>query len=62
MDKREPTKCDRLLWVDPDRLPPNVVPYVHRALAHDRAGVWFDSYGWDDDLATWAAGDDSAVG
>ncbi len=49
---REPAKCDGLLWADPDRLPPNVVPYVRRALAHDRAAVWFVSYGWDDGLAT----------
>ena len=48
---REPTKCDALLWADQHRLPPNVVPYVRRALEHDRAGVWFDSYGWEDDAA-----------
>lgn len=44
---REPTKCDELRWADPDRLPPNVVPYVRRALDNHRRGVWFDSFGWD---------------
>ena len=46
---REPAKCNALLWAEPDRLPPNVVPYVRQALGHDRNGVWFVNYGWDDD-------------
>lgn len=51
---REPAKCDGLRWAAPDRLPANVVPYVRRALEHDDAGVWFESYGWDDDSAIYS--------
>jgi 8-oxo-dGTP pyrophosphatase MutT (NUDIX family) len=43
----EPTKCDELRWVDPDRLPRNTIPYVRRAIDNFRAGRWFDSFGWD---------------
>ena len=42
----EPDKCDELRWVDLQRLPPNVVGYVRRALANYRAGTFFDSFGW----------------
>lgn len=42
----EPAKCDRVCWCDLDPLPDNVVPYIRRALANHRSGVWFDSYGW----------------
>jgi 8-oxo-dGTP pyrophosphatase MutT (NUDIX family) len=45
---REPEKCDELRWVETDRLPAHVVPYVQRALEHDRRTMWFDSYGWND--------------
>lgn len=44
----EPDKCDDLSWFDLDHLPPNMVPYVRRALANYRAGRWFDSYGWEE--------------
>lgn len=43
----EPDKCDDLSWFDLDELPPNVIPYVWRALANYRQGAWFDSYGWE---------------
>jgi 8-oxo-dGTP diphosphatase len=45
----EPEKCDEVAWFPLDRLPGNVVPYVAKALANYRAGIWFDSFGWDDD-------------
>lgn len=44
----EPDKCDDLAWYPLDRLPDNVVPYVRRALANYREGVWFDTLGWDE--------------
>ena len=42
----EPEKCDELCWADPERLPPNVIPYVRRAIENFRGGRWFDSFGW----------------
>jgi ADP-ribose pyrophosphatase YjhB (NUDIX family) len=42
----EPEKCDELSWVDPEMLPPNVIPYIRRAIENFRAGRWFDSFGW----------------
>lgn len=44
---KEPHKCDQLAWFDLDNLPPNVIPYVRRALANYRTGTWFDSFGWE---------------
>jgi 8-oxo-dGTP diphosphatase len=41
----EPDKCDDLRWVDIDRLPANVVPYVRRALGNHLAGIPFDEFG-----------------
>jgi len=43
----EPAKCDRLAWFPLDHLPDTVIPYVRRALANWRRGVWFDSFGWE---------------
>jgi 8-oxo-dGTP pyrophosphatase MutT (NUDIX family) len=43
---REPEKCDQLAWFDMGSLPPNVVPYVRRAIHNFRLGRWFDSFGW----------------
>jgi 8-oxo-dGTP pyrophosphatase MutT (NUDIX family) len=43
----EPEKCATLAWHSLDALPPNVVPYVRRALANYRRGLWFDSFGWE---------------
>ncbi len=45
---REPDKCDLLAWYALDGLPPNVVPYVRRALDNFRRGRWFDLFGWPD--------------
>ena len=42
----EPRKCAELAWHALDALPPNVIPYVRRAIENFRAGVWFDSCGW----------------
>ena len=43
----EPQKCDDLSWYPLDALPDNTIPYVRRALANYRRGVWFESYGWE---------------
>lgn len=43
----EPDKCDDLSWFDFDNLPPNMIPYVRRALQNYREGTWFDSFGWE---------------
>jgi 8-oxo-dGTP diphosphatase len=43
---REPDRCDQLAWFDTDDLPPDVIPYVRRALLNYRRGEWFDSFGW----------------
>lgn len=43
----EPHKCDALSWYPLDALPANTIPYIRRALANYRRGVWFDSYGWE---------------
>ena len=43
---REPDKCELLAWYPLDHLPPNMVPYVRRALDNFRRGRWFDSFGW----------------
>ena len=42
----EPHKCDDLSWFEIDNLPGNTTPYIRRAIANYRAGVWYDSYGW----------------
>lgn len=42
----EPNKCDELKWFDYDDLPPNVIPYVKKAIDNYITNVWFDSYGW----------------
>lgn len=44
----EPGKCDLLHWSAPDDLPGNVIPYVRRAIENYQRGVWFASYGWDE--------------
>jgi 8-oxo-dGTP pyrophosphatase MutT (NUDIX family) len=43
----EPDRCDALTWFPLASLPDNLIPYVRRALANYRRGVWFDSFGWD---------------
>ena len=42
----EPHKCDELAWFALDRLPPNTIPYVRRALTNYQQGIWFSSFGW----------------
>lgn len=42
----EPDKCDELIWVDMQRLPENMIPYVRQAITNYRDGKWFDSFGW----------------
>lgn len=42
----EPDKCDELLWVDVNQLPPNTIPYVQRALRNYFSGIQFDEFGW----------------
>lgn len=42
----EPHKCDDLAWYPLEALPTNTIPYIRRALANYRRGLWFDSYGW----------------
>lgn len=42
----EPDKCDDLLWVDIESLPPNTVPYVRRAIHNHMKAVHFDEFGW----------------
>jgi 8-oxo-dGTP diphosphatase len=44
----EPDKCDDLRWVDRTTLPPNMVPYVQRAIGNLGRGGVFDEFGWDD--------------
>jgi 8-oxo-dGTP pyrophosphatase MutT (NUDIX family) len=42
----EPDKCDDLRWVDANKLPDNVIPYVRRAIANHLSGITFDEMGW----------------
>jgi 8-oxo-dGTP diphosphatase len=42
----EPEKCEELAWYSFDNLPPNVVPYVRRAIENYRAGIVFEEFGW----------------
>jgi ADP-ribose pyrophosphatase YjhB (NUDIX family) len=46
---QEPDKCDELAWFPLDNLPQNVIPYVRKALANYKKGIWFDSFGWSED-------------
>jgi ADP-ribose pyrophosphatase YjhB (NUDIX family) len=42
----EPRKCNALAWYPLDSLPPDLIPYIRRALDNYRRGVWFDTLGW----------------
>jgi len=42
----EPDKCDDLCWVDVNKLPANMVPYVRRALENHFSNIRFDEFGW----------------
>lgn len=46
VENREPEKCDQLAWFHRDQLPPNMVPYVRRALENFRDGRLYDGFGW----------------
>ena len=43
----EPDKCSELVWVDPSRLPDDVVDYIVVALTALRAGESLLMLGWD---------------
>jgi 8-oxo-dGTP pyrophosphatase MutT (NUDIX family) len=43
---REPDKCDRLEWHDPQALPACMVDYVRRALGAGK-GLWVLELGWE---------------
>jgi len=42
----EPQKCDDMIWVNIDRLPPNMVGYVAQALEEIEAAALYSEYGW----------------
>lgn len=50
----EPDKCDQLNWFNIDQLPDNIIPYIRKAIHNsfkvDRRGIWFESFGWENDL------------
>ncbi|HLZ22463.1 MAG TPA: NUDIX domain-containing protein [Ktedonobacterales bacterium] len=46
----EPHKCDELAWHPLADLPANTIPYVRRALDNYRRGIWFDSFGWEQQM------------
>jgi 8-oxo-dGTP diphosphatase len=43
----EPHKADDFGWFPLDRLPPNMVPYVRRAIENWRAGGFYGESGWE---------------
>ncbi|MCE2439673.1 MAG: NUDIX domain-containing protein [Candidatus Latescibacteria bacterium] len=43
----EPHRCDDLSWHSIRDLPPNMVPYVRRAIENYLNGRFYDSFGWD---------------
>ena len=42
----EPHKCDQLLWVTLDALPPNLIPYVRQGIDYYKAGLSYSEFGW----------------
>ena len=42
----EPDKCDDLCWMDVNKLPANMVPYVRQALGNHLNNIRFDEFGW----------------
>ncbi len=40
----EEDKCDQLIWVDKDSLPPNTIPYIAHALAQIKMGAPFSEF------------------
>lgn len=43
----EPDKCSELVWVDPDHLPDDVIPYQAAGLAGSLGREFFALHGWD---------------
>ena len=43
----EPHRCDDLSWHSIRDLPPNMVPYVRRAIENYLNGRFYDGFGWD---------------
>ena len=43
----EPDKCDDLSWCQLAALPPNMMPFVRRAIHDSRNGIHFSEFGWD---------------
>ena len=42
----EVDKCDELKWFDMDNLPPNIIPYVKKALESVRNNQLYSEFGW----------------
>lgn len=45
-ENREPHKCAKLTWADPDLLPANTVPYAAAGIRGYRTGTPFALHGW----------------
>ncbi len=43
---REPDKCSEMAWYSLDGLPGDMIPHVRQAVENVLAGVFYDSYGW----------------
>jgi len=43
----ETDKCDDLSWFLTDRLPPNMVSYVHAGIKNYKNKILFSEFGWD---------------
>lgn len=42
----EPDKCGGLFWIDMDKLPENVIPYIRRAIEMYKQGIIYDELGF----------------
>lgn len=42
----EPEKCSEVRWVDPGRLPADVIPYIQHAVGAFVEGISYSEYGW----------------
>lgn len=45
---KEPDKCSEIGWFPLDQLPVDTIPHVRKAIRNVIAGVFYDSYGWDE--------------
>ncbi|MBU7314238.1 NUDIX hydrolase [Paenibacillus oleatilyticus] len=43
---REPDKCSEMAWYPLDGLPEDMIPHVRQAVENVLAGIFYDSYGW----------------